>query len=150
MTSPRIQPVDHGTEFHHTGTKPFGPPPITQIDDTGLSRLWLQDLALKILYFRGYLTGYEIAEAIALPYTAIVDKIVDTLKREKFIEVKASTMGLGEGSYQYGITQAGINRAREALERSQYADYAPVPLDDYNDAIRKQSLGKLNLSLIHI
>jgi predicted ATPase with chaperone activity len=146
MTSPRIQPVDHGAEFHHTGTKPFGPPPITQIEDTGLTRLWLQDLALKILYFRGYLTGYEVAEAIALPYTAIVDKIVDTLKREKFIEVKASTMGLGEGSYQYGITQAGINRAREALERSQYADYAPVPLEDYNDAIRKQSLGKLNVS----
>jgi len=146
MTSPRIQPVDHGAEFQHSGTQPFGPPPITQIEDTGLTRLWLQDLALKILYFRGYLTGYEIAEAIALPYTAIVDKIVDTLKREKFIEVKASTMGLGEGSYQYGITMAGINRAREAMDRSQYADYAPVPLEDYNEAIRRQGLGKLNVS----
>lgn len=146
MTSPRIQPVDHGSEFHHTGTKPFGPPPITQIDDTGLSRLWLEGLAIKILYFRGYLTGYELAEAIGLPYTAIVDKIVESLKREKYIEVKASTMGLGEGSYQYGITQAGINRAREALDRSQYADWAPVPLEDYIDAIKKQSLGKLNVS----
>ena len=146
MTSPRIQTVDHGKEFQHTGTKPFGPPPITQIEDTGLTRLWLQDLAIKILYFRGYLTGYELAEAIALPYTAIVDKIVESLKREKFIEVKASTMGLGEGSYQYGITQAGINRAREALDRSQYADWAPVPLEDYCDAIRNQSLGKLNVS----
>jgi energy-coupling factor transporter ATP-binding protein EcfA2 len=86
------------------------------------------------------------AEKIALPYTALVDKIVKSLKREKFIEVKASTMGLGEGSYQYGITQAGINRAREALERSQYAAQAPVTLDEYNNAIRKQSLGKLNVS----
>ena len=146
MTSPRIKPIDHGAEFQHTGTKPFGPPPITQLEDTGLTKLWLQDLAIKILYFRGYLTGYELAEAIALPYTAIVDKIVETLKREKFIEVKASTMGLGEGSYQYGITQAGIKRAREALDRSQYADWAPVPLEDYNDAIRKQGLGKLNVS----
>ncbi len=146
MTSPRIQPPDHGAEFHHSGTKPFGPPPLTQIEDTGLTQLFLQDLALKILYFRGYLTGYEVAEAIALPYTAIVDKIVESLKREKFIEVRASTMGLGEGSYQYGITQAGINRAREALERSQYADAAPVPLEDYNEAIRRQSLVKLNVS----
>jgi predicted ATPase with chaperone activity len=146
MNPPRTQTAEFEAEFQHTGTKPFGPTPITQISDTGLSRLWLQDLALKILYFQGYLTGYEIAESIALPYTAIVDKIVESLKREKFIEVKASTMGLGEGSYQYGITQAGINRAREALERSQYADAAPVPLEDYNDAIRKQSLGKLNVS----
>ena len=89
---------------------------------------------------------YELAENISLPYTALVDKIVDSLKREKFIEVKASTMGLGEGSYQYGITQAGINRAREALERSQYAGPAPVPLEDYNKAISRQSLGKLNVS----
>lgn len=146
MNSPRIQPDIREAEFQHTGTQPFGPPPITQISDTGLSRLWLQDLALKILYFQGYLTGYELADKISLPYTSIVDKIVDSLKREKFIEVKASTMGLGEGSYQYGITQAGINRAREALERSQYADAAPVPLEDYNTAIRRQSLGKLNVS----
>lgn len=146
MTPPRTKLAEHEAEFQHTGTKPFGPQPITQITDTGLSRLWLQDLALKILYFQGYLTGYEVAENISLPYTAIVDKIVETLKREKFIEVKASTMGLGEGSYQYGITQAGINRAREALDRSQYAGPAPVPLADYNNAIRRQSLGKLNVS----
>ena len=30
----------------------FYPPPITKMEDTGLSPLWLQDLALKILYFQ--------------------------------------------------------------------------------------------------
>ena len=146
MSPSRNQFGNQESEFQHTGTKPFGPPPITQISDTGLSRLWLQDLALKILYFQGYLTGYELAEQISLPYTSLVDKIAESLKREKFIEVKASTMGLGEGSYQYGITQAGINRAREALDRSQYGGPVPVPLADYNAAIRRQSLGKLNVS----
>jgi len=146
MNPPKTQHGNHGAEFQHTGTKPFGPPPIVQITDTGLSKLWLQDLALKIFYFQGYLTGYELAEKICLPYTSLVDKIAESLKREKFIEVKASTMGLGEGSYQYGITQAGINRAREALDRSQYAGPAPVTLTDYNSAIRRQSLGKLNVS----
>lgn len=124
----------------------FIPKPISSVNDTGLSPLWLQDLALKILYFQGYLTGYEVAEVIALPFTGIVDKILDSLKREKYIEVKASSMGLGEGSYQYGITQAGIARAREALERSQYAGPAPVPLAVYNQAIRKQSHGRLRIS----
>lgn len=146
MNSPKTQYGNQEAEFQHTGTKPFGPPPIVQISDTGLSKLWLQDLALKILYFQGYLTGYELAEKICLPYTSLVDKIAESLKREKFIEVKASTMGLGEGSYQYGITQAGINRAREAIDRSQYAGPAPVTLADYNSAIRRQSLGKLNVS----
>lgn len=46
----------------------FVPPAITKIDDTGLTVLWLQDLALKIIYFGGYLNGYQMAERIALPF----------------------------------------------------------------------------------
>jgi len=121
----------------------FIPPPITQIDDTGLSALWLQDLALKILYFQGYLSGFKVAEEMALPFTGLVDLILEALKREKFVEVKSSQqMGLGEGTYQYAITGAGIARAREALERSQYAGPAPVPLKVYNESILRQSKGR--------
>ena len=122
---------------------PFTPPNILSIDDTGLSQLWLQDLALKILYFQGYLTGFKIAEALALPFTGIVDQILDALKREKFVEVKSSQMGLGEGAYQYAITSAGIARAREALDRSQYAGPAPVPIQVYNDSVKRQTHARL-------
>jgi len=121
-----------------TGSLRYVPPAINKIEDTGLSQLWLQDLALKVLYFRGYLTGFKVSEAMALPYAGITDQILEALKREKFVEVKAQ-VGIGEGAYQYAITDAGIARAREALERSQYAGPAPVPVDVYNEAIEKQS-----------
>lgn len=124
----------------------FLPPNINRIEDTGLSSLWLQDLALKILYFQGYLTGFKVAEEIALPFAGVIDQILDALKREKFVEVKSSQMGLGEGAYQYAITGAGIARAREALERSQYAGPAPVPLSVYNESIRRQSRTRTNIT----
>jgi len=117
----------------------FIPSPISRLEETGLSPLWLQDLALKVLYFQGYLSGFKIAEEIALPFAGITDQILEALKREKLIEVKSSQAGLGEGSYQYAITGAGTARAREALDRSQYAGPAPVPVDVYNEAIEKQS-----------
>ncbi len=121
----------------------FYPPPINKVDDTGLSPLWLQDLALKILYFQGYLSGFKVAEEMCLPFAGVIDQILEALKREKFVEVKSSQqIGLGEGSYQYAITGAGIARAREALERSQYAGPAPVPLKTYNNSILKQSRGR--------
>ncbi len=123
-------------------TSPFNPPPLNKISDTGLSQLWLQDLALKTLYFQGYLSGFKVAEAMRLPFAGIVDQILDALKKEKYVEVKSSQMGLGEGAYQYAITGAGIARAREALERSQYAGPAPVPIEIYNRSIRKQYLGR--------
>jgi predicted ATPase with chaperone activity len=121
----------------------FLPPVVNSLEDTGLSPLWLQDLTLKILYFRGYLSGFKIAEELALPFAGITDQILDALKREKLIEVKSSQIGLGEGAYQYAITGAGMARAREALERSQYAGPAPVPIETYNESIRRQSRGRM-------
>lgn len=122
---------------------PFLPPPITKIEDTGLSPLWLQDLILKVFYYQGYMTGFKLAEEIALPYVGVVDQLLEVLKREKLVEVKTSQVGLGEGAYQWAITGLGIARAREALERSQYASQAPVPINVYNDSQRKQSRGRM-------
>jgi predicted ATPase with chaperone activity len=124
----------------------FSPPQINSLEDTGLSPLWLQDLVLKILYFRGYLTGFKIAEEITLPFAGVTDQLMFALKQEKLIEVKSSQGGLGEGAYSYGITGQGILRAREALERSQYAGPAPVPFEVYNEAIRRQKSSRLTVT----
>ena len=130
--------------------KRFVPPQINNVEDTGLGLLWLQDLALKIFYFQGYQTGFKIAEAMALPFSGTVDQILEGLKREKMIEVRSSQMGLGEGAYLYAITGAGIIRAREALDRSQYAGPAPVPLDVYNDSVRRQSRSRVQVTQRHM
>ena len=124
----------------------FSPPQINSLEDTGLSPLWLQDLILKVLYFRGYMTGFKISEEITLPLAGVTDQLLASLKTEKFIEVKSSQGGLGEGAYTYGITSAGILRAREAMERSQYAGPAPVPFEVYNEAIRRQKSGRLTVT----
>ena len=124
----------------------FVPPQVNNLEDTGLSPLWLQDLVLKVLYFRGYMTGFKIAEEIALPMAGVTDQLLTALKQEKLIEVKSSQGGLGEGAYSYGITGAGIQRAREALERSQYAGQAPVPFEVYNESIRRQKSGRLTVT----
>jgi predicted ATPase with chaperone activity len=124
----------------------FVPPQINSVEDTGLSSLWLQDLVLKVLYFRGSITGFKLAEEIALPMAGVTDQLLAALKQEKYIEVKSSQGGLGEGAYTYSITGAGIQRAREALDRSQYAGQAPVPFEVYNEAIRRQKSGRMTVT----
>jgi predicted ATPase with chaperone activity len=76
----------------------------------------------------------------------VTDQLLTILKQEKFIEVKSSQGGLGEGAYTYGITSQGVLRAREAMERSQYAGPAPVPFEVYNEAIRRQKSGRLTVT----
>ena len=122
----------------------FLPPTITRIEDTGLPALWLQDLALKILYSQGYLSGFQVAEELALPFAGVTDQILSELKKEKLVEIKsAKQAGLGSSSYLYAMTSKGNERAQEAMARSQYAGAAPVPIETYNNAVRNQSQGRV-------
>ncbi|WP_376792462.1 ATP-binding protein [Thermoflexus sp.] len=116
----------------------FIPPMPRTLEETGLSPALLADLALKILYNAGYLTGGQLSERLHLPYTGVTEVILDFLKREQLVEVQGAK-GVGEQAYQYALTARGRDRAQEALNRSQYAGPAPVPLAAYSVAMRRQS-----------
>jgi len=117
----------------------FVPPMPASVKETGLGLGFLTDLAIKIMYFEGNISGYELAERMKLPYSGVVDQVLEFLRREKLCEVKGSG-GFAEAAYQYAIAQKGRLMAREALDRSQYAGPAPVTLETYNAAIRRQPL----------
>jgi predicted ATPase with chaperone activity len=120
----------------------WNPPPISSIEDTGLNMLTVADLALKVLYLGGVMDGHDISEVIKLPYTGVIDSIIDFLKREKFVEVRGAG-GFGDASFQYVISSKGSEKAREALERSQYAGAAPVTLTQYVASLKSQNRDRL-------
>jgi predicted ATPase with chaperone activity len=118
------------------------PPAMTSLDDTGLNLLAVADLVLKVLYFGGYMAGHQISEIVKLPFVGVLDSIFDFLKREKFVEVRGSG-GFGEASFQYLISEKGAEKARESMERSQYAGPCPVTLNQYVRAMKEQNRSKL-------
>lgn len=118
------------------------PPPLNKLEDTGLNILNLADLVLKVLYFGGYMSGHQICDIVKLPFTGVVDQIMEFCKREKYVEVRG-TGGIGEAGYQYIISAKGSEKAREALERSQYAGPAPVTLNQYIESMREQNRERL-------
>ncbi|MCC6615395.1 MAG: ATP-binding protein [Anaerolineae bacterium] len=123
----------------------WSPPPLSSLNDTGLNLLSMADLVLKVLYFGGYLAGHAISDIVKLPYTGVLENVMEFLKREKMVEVRGAG-GLGEASYQFVISQRGAEKAREAIERSQYAGPAPVTLDQYIAAMHAQNREK---NIIH-
>jgi predicted ATPase with chaperone activity len=116
----------------------WDPPPVRSIQDTGLNLISIADLALKVMYFGGFMTAQRIADIIKLPFIGVVDQVVEFLKREKFIEARGQA-GLGDAAVQYVIASKGIEKAREVLERSQYAGPAPVTFEQYVTAMRDQN-----------
>jgi predicted ATPase with chaperone activity len=122
----------------------WAPPPVRTVQETGLNIGVLSDLAIKILYFGGYLSGVQIAEQMHLPFTGIVEHVLEGLKREKFLEVRGGG-GLGSGAFEYVITYKGIEKAHESLARTQYAGPCPVTLDQYVAAMNAQARARLSV-----
>ena len=116
----------------------WDPPVMRSVEDTGINLLALADLVLKTLYFGGFMTGQQIAEYVKLPFTGVLDNVMEFLKREKFVEIKGAG-GVGSAAYQYIISDRGAEKSREAMERSNYAGPCPVTLAQYNAAMRAQN-----------
>jgi predicted ATPase with chaperone activity len=117
----------------------FLPKPVASVEDTGLSSGFLADLALKIIYFAGTLTGTDIARRMALPFPNVVERALDVLKRSMYCEVRGGS-ALSTASYEYALTAKGHSKALELLDRSGYAGPAPVPLATYWAAVEAQTI----------
>ncbi len=108
------------------------------LEATGLKDTFIESLILKILYFRGEITGRQLGSAIALKFS-LIEQILDNLKRLQLIAVKKS-LGMGSVSGTFHLTEAGRILARDHLLQNQYAGPAPVPIDQYTAQIAKQRL----------
>ncbi len=122
----------------------WAPQPITSLDDTGLSKLAVVDLVLKSLYFRGDLTGHQLQEVLRLPFAGVLDGVLAFLKAGKEVEI-VGTAGIGEISFRYQISSKGMERALEALQKTQYANIAPVPLEKYLESVYAQTNDKRSI-----
>ena len=115
------------------------------IAETGLNPGLLYDLALKAIYFSGELSAQTIANTLKLPYANVVDRVLAFLIKEDLVAITGSA-GFGERGYNYVITQKGSAKAQEVLLRSQYFGAAPVPLDQYSQVTRDQTIGEVRIS----
>jgi predicted ATPase with chaperone activity len=113
------------------------PPPPETLEETGLSRTSIVDLVLKTLYSRGALKGKAISEILALGFM-LLDDLLLTLQQMQLVEVRGS-QGHGREGYTFALTQAGIVRAREAMEINRYVGPAPVPLETFVHWVGRQS-----------
>jgi predicted ATPase with chaperone activity len=115
----------------------FVPEPMT-IAETGLDIGLLADLALKALYYEGTTTAGQLGSLLALSQP-VMQEVMEFLNRGKLCEVLGSE-GHGPTSYRYSLTGSGVARAAAAFERNMYVGPAPVPIADYVNQVRQQSI----------
>ncbi|HNB52942.1 MAG TPA: hypothetical protein PK530_13420, partial [Anaerolineales bacterium] len=111
--------------------------PKKSLNDLGIPNAIVTDLIFKILFNEGDVALGRFVEITKIPQ-AICDEILGWMKTEHLVEVPRAG-AFGSLSYIYRLTDAGRERARAAIERSQYIGPAPVMIDEYRDAVLSQT-----------
>ncbi len=109
-----------------------------QIQQTGVRRGLLEDLALKILYLHGEMSLIELGEHMCLSL-GVIEEIFQFFRKEQLCEVK----GMAGGSHRIAASVQGKLRAADLLSLSQYVGPAPVSLMEYANWVRTQSVQTL-------
>ncbi len=123
--------AEGGEDFSALAPRP------TTIEETGLGHSFLSDLLAKHLLQGGALTIAELSERMALAGSVIEDLII-FMRQEARIEVLGASIDMS--ALRYSLTDRGRNFALDALMRSSYAGPAPVPLKQYAQVVRAQSI----------
>lgn len=118
----------------------FVPPVVRTISDTGLSTALFEHLTFNILYARGAMNGRGLADILGIGFE-VIEPLMCDLKARHDVEVKSSE-GLGLSSSVFALSEMGRKRAREYFDIHQYVGPAPVPLDQYREAVVRQKLKK--------
>ena len=105
------------------------------IEDIGVRRNLLEDLALKVLYLVGEMSVRELARHMQLSLS-VVEELFQRLRKDQLCQVT----GMAGSVHRITTTSVGKSRAVELLAQSQYAGPAPVSLDDYVNRVHAQSV----------
>lgn len=120
------------------------PPVPLKINQTGLSVTLLTDLLLKTAYFEGgtYSLG-PMSKSMCLPM-GVVDELTESARNDSLVAIK-SAAGYNRATHIFELTEQGRQRAGEALEQSQYAGPAPVPLKFYSIMTAHQTVRQIEI-----
>lgn len=100
---------------------------------------------LKALFFAGELRGADIAQRIKLPQL-VIDEIIEGLRRSKYIDLKGSgAMGVGKASMIYTLTTFATDLMRQILDRNRYNGPAPVPINEWFEGVKQQTVRGLRV-----
>jgi predicted ATPase with chaperone activity len=114
------------------------PPAPMNVADTGLETNFLMNLLFRIMYISGLQTVPDLSEQIKLA-RGVVEELLTFAKKEALVEIKGPVEN-NHTIMRYALTNAGRDRAGEALRRCEYIGPAPVPLTSYQLQVQKQTI----------
>jgi hypothetical protein len=126
-----------------SGVQP--PPSPRSLEDTGLSVITMRDILLKTMFRTNQSQVSNLSKVVCLP-VPLVQELVDLARTQKLLTAMGTMSATAGNEMAYELTDAGKARALDALSQSEYYGAMPVPLDQYQVQIKRQSVRDIRLN----
>ncbi|MFC2966475.1 ATPase [Acidimangrovimonas pyrenivorans] len=126
-------------------TTVLAPPTPRTLAETGLSMVMLRDILLKTMFRMNLDTVSDIARIVCLP-VPVTQELVDIARTQRLIEATGTLHANAGNEMGYQLSDAGKARALDALSQSEYYGAMPVPLIDYGEQVKRQSIRNIQIS----
>ncbi|HSK29798.1 MAG TPA: ATPase [Candidatus Limnocylindria bacterium] len=115
------------------------PPPVPKTaEQTGLETNFLLNCLLRTMYISALQTIPELSEQMKLT-RGVVEELLTFAKKEALVEIRGPSER-NVNIMRYALTNAGKERASEALRRCEYIGPVPIPLEVYQTQVQKQTI----------
>lgn len=108
----------------------------SSLESAGLNGQIIEEIVMRFLLNRGEAPGLMIAEQLKLPFR-LVEPTLSRLKAQQLTGYLGST---AMNDYIHTLSDTGRDRAKRHLQKTTYFGSAPVPLKQYIESIRMQSV----------
>ena len=126
-----------------SGVQP--PPSPRSLADTGLSTIMMRDIFLKTMFRTNQDQVSILSRAISLP-VPLTQELMDLCRTQKLVTATGTMHANAGNEMGYELTDAGKARALDSLSQSEYYGAMPVPLDQYQVQIKRQSVRDIRLN----
>lgn len=120
-----------------------------KIDDLQIPQNIVIDIIMRLLFNEGNVALSRLVEVLKIS-SRIIDEVMLWMQKEHLAEVSKAGSELGRLGYVYTLTDAGKQRAHDAMDRSLYVGPVPVPIQYYTRGIELQTRQRRHVGEEHV
>ncbi|MEP2783954.1 MAG: ATPase [Pseudoruegeria sp.] len=123
----------------------MAPPAPRSLEQMKLPIVMMRDILLKTIFRKNVDIVSDIAKAVCLP-VPVTQELVDMSRDQRLLEATGTLHATSGGEMGYQLTDAGKARALDALSQSEYYGAMPVPLEVYQEQVKRQSIRNIQIT----
>jgi len=121
------------------------PPAPRSLEDASLSIVMMRDILLKTMFRQNLDQVSELSRTMCLPVN-VTQELVDLARDQNLLQSTGTLHANSGNEMGYQLTDAGKARALDALSQSEYYGAMPIPMAEYAEQVKRQSIRNIQVS----